>query len=122
ESRYRSPWGPFLRDFEGGRRRVKETVSQGSGVIIDPKGYVLTNYHVVAVGGDVTLELRDHRSVKATVVGTSPEHDLAVLQITGPGTFPHIPMATSSDLMIGETVIAIGNPFGLSHSVTTGVV
>jgi len=115
-------FGWFFRDFGSSRERQRETVSQGSGVIIDAKGYVLTNYHVIAVGGDVEIELADGRRLTAEVVGTAPDHDLAVLLAKSSAALPYVPMGQSSDLMIGETVIAIGNPFGLSHTVTTGVV
>jgi Do/DeqQ family serine protease len=115
------PFAWFFRDFAAPRQRRMET-SQGSGVIIDAKGFVLTNYHVVAVGGEVEIELVSGKRHPAEVVGTAPEHDLAVLRLLGAGTVPSIPMGTSRDLMIGETVIAIGNPFGLSHTVTTGVI
>lgn len=116
------PFDWFFRDFAGPRRERLETVSQGSSVIIDPKGYVLTNYHVIEGGGAIALELADGRALEASVVGTAPDHDLAVLRATSKQALPHVPMGTSRDLMIGETVIAVGNPFGLSHTVTTGVV
>ena len=121
-SRGGDPFSWFFRDFGANRERQLETTSQGSGVIIDPKGYVLTNYHVISAGGDIEIELVDGRRLSAEVVGTAADHDLAVLQVKGSGTLPHVPMGRSEDLMIGETVIAIGNPFGLSHTVTTGVV
>ena len=112
----------FLRDFYGPQRKRLETLSQGSGVVIDARGYVLTNYHVIAAGGDIELELADGRHMAARVIGSTPDHDLAVLAVKDPHGVPFIEMATSYDLMIGETVIAIGNPFGLSHTVTTGVI
>jgi len=110
----------FFRDFSAPRQRVE--ASQGSGVIIDKHGYVLTNYHVIAVGGDIEIELATGRKLAADVVGTAPEHDLAVLRVRTTTTLPFVSMGSSGDVMIGETVIAIGNPFGLSHTVTTGVV
>jgi serine protease Do len=118
---YQNPFDGFFRDFSGPTRQ-KETASQGSGVVIDASGLVLTNYHVIQVGGDIRVELTDGRRLEAKVVGSAPDHDLAVLKLESAATVPHIPMGTSGDLMIGETVIAIGNPFGLSHTVTTGVV
>ncbi len=117
-----SPFGWFFRDFAEPRRRQVETVSQGSGVVIDPAGYVLTNYHVIAAGGEIEIELADFGTLAAEVVGSSPDHDLAVLRVKSDKPLPHVAMGTSHDLMIGEPVIAIGNPFGLSHTVTTGVV
>jgi len=112
----------FFRDFGEGHRRRLETVSQGSGVIIDAAGYVLTNYHVIAAGGEIAIEIADAGKLEAEVVGTAPDHDLAVLRVKAQKPLPNVPMGTSHDLMIGEPVIAIGNPFGLSHTVTTGVV
>ena len=96
--------------------------SLGSGVLIRKDGYVLTNQHVIDQADRIKVTLIDGRSYKAELVGSDPAVDLAVLKIPSNGDLPAIPMGTSSDLMIGETVIAIGNPFGLSHSVTTGVV
>ena len=112
----------FFQDFSGSRQQHRQTTSQGSGVVIDPKGLVLTNYHVIAAGGDVELEFTDGRKFPAEVVGGTPDHDLAVLSIKGQPKLPFVSMGTSHDLMIGESVIAIGNPFGLSHTVTVGVV
>lgn len=112
----------FFQDFAGPRQQHKQASSQGSGVVIDPKGLVLTNYHVIAAGGDVELEFADGRKFPAEVVGGTPDHDLAVLGIKGQPKLPYVSMGSSHDLMIGESVIAIGNPFGLSHTVTVGVV
>ena len=117
-----NPFDWFFRDFRAPQRQHRETVSQGSGVIIDPAGYVLTNYHVIAAGGAIEIEAAEGTKLAAEVVGTSPDHDLAVLRVKSDKPLPNIPMGTSHDLMIGEPVIAIGSPFGLSHTVTTGVV
>ena len=117
-----SPFDWFFRDFVAPPSRRRQTVSQGSGVIIDGAGYVLTNYHVISAGGEITVEIADGRRLEAEVVGTAPDHDLAVLRVKSERPLPFVPMGTSYDLMIGEPVIAIGNPFGLSHTVTTGVV
>lgn len=111
----------FFRDL-GVPQQNTESTAQGSGVIIDPHGLVLTNYHVIATGGDITIELTDGARFSAEVVGSSPEHDLAVLRAKTTGSLPFVNMGKSHDLMIGETVIAIGNPFGLAHTVTTGVI
>lgn len=112
----------FFRDFFEGIPDQKRN-SLGSGVIIDGKnGYVLTNAHVVARGETITVTLMDEQELPATLIGSDPETDLAVLQIKTDQHLPEAPLGTSDDLMIGETVIAIGNPFGFSHTVTTGVV
>jgi serine protease Do len=96
--------------------------SLGSGVIIDDQGHVLTNQHVILQGSRITVVLSDKREFEAELVGADPTLDLAVLKIDTGKELPHVPMGTSSDLMIGESVIAIGNPFGLNHTVTSGVV
>ncbi|MEW6269870.1 MAG: trypsin-like peptidase domain-containing protein [Thermodesulfobacteriota bacterium] len=113
----------FFNDFfEMRPRRQRYTrTSLGSGVIVRPEGYVVTNAHVVARGQKIKVVLADERELDARVVGVDPDADLAVLKIQG-GTLPHLEFGESDDLMIGETVIAIGNPFGFSHTVTTGVV
>ena len=113
----------FYRDFFDARprsRRVTQT-SLGSGVMVRPDGYVVTNAHVVARGSKIRVTLADEREFDAKVVGTDSSADLAVLKIDGSG-LPAVEFGDSSDVMIGETVIAIGNPFGFTHSVTTGVV
>ncbi len=114
----------FFKDFfdHGYEQRYKRN-SLGSGVIIDGKrGFILTNAHVIAKAGTITVTLKDEREFQAQVVGADPESDLAVLRITSQTPLPAIAMGNSDDLMIGETVIAIGNPFGFTNTVTTGVI
>ena len=110
-------------DVPGGRRVKQKRVSLGSGVIVDgDKGLVLTNAHVIAGGGEVMVHLLDGREFVATVKGADPDFDIAVLQIKGASKLPAVKLGDSGDIMPGETVIAIGNPFGFNHTVTTGVV
>ncbi|HYC22630.1 MAG TPA: trypsin-like peptidase domain-containing protein [Candidatus Bathyarchaeia archaeon] len=112
----------FFNDFfEQPRGQRYTRTSLGSGVIVRPDGYVVTNAHVVARGAKIKVTLADERDFEAKIVGSDSDADLAVLKIAGDG-LPHITFGNSDDLMIGETVIAIGNPFGFSHSVTSGVV
>jgi serine protease Do len=113
----------FFQDFFEPRRRHYVQNSLGSGVIIDStEKYILTNHHVIVRASEITITLSDQQEFEARVVGTDPESDLAVLKIETGAELPAIPMGKSDDLMIGETVIAIGNPFGLSHTLTTGVI
>jgi Do/DeqQ family serine protease len=114
----------FFSDFFDPRfeRRQRHT-SLGSGVIIDgKKGLILTNAHVIQKTGTIRVILEDDLELEARIVGADPDSDLAVLKIDSKNRLPAIKMGSSDDLMIGETVIAIGNPFGFSHTVTTGVI
>jgi Do/DeqQ family serine protease len=122
----RSPFGdPFLDRFFGSMygQQPRESQSLGSGVIIDgAKGLVLTNAHVISGGGEIAVRLLDGRDFAADLVGSDPDFDLAVLKLRNGAGLPQVSMGDSDDIYIGETVIAIGNPFGYSHTVTTGVV
>ena len=102
------------------QRRV--TGSLGSGSIISAKGYIVTNAHVVEQADEIVVTLADESQHKAELVSADPEADLAIIKIEPKTPLAAIPIGTSSDLLIGETVIAVGNPFGYQHSVTTGVV
>jgi len=114
----------FFRDFFSPEfERQEKRTSLGSGVIIDGKrGFVLTNNHVIEKATSIRVMLNDRREFEAAIVGVDPDSDLAVLNIPSEQTLPAIEMGNSDDIMIGESVIAIGNPFGFSHTVTTGVV
>ncbi len=94
---------------------------QGSGFIIDKEGQVLTNYHVIADARQVKVTLHNRKEYKATVVGTDRAHDLAVIQIKGPGLTPMV-LGDSRNLQVGQKVYAIGNPFGLSGTMTRGII
>ncbi|MGH7266022.1 MAG: DegQ family serine endoprotease, partial [Candidatus Rokuibacteriota bacterium] len=93
----------------------------GTGFVIDPNGYVVTNHHVVDGAKTIEVTLSDGRKLTGTVVGTDPETDLALLKIEATG-LPTIPLGDSSAIKVGEPVMAIGNPFGLDHTVTVGIV
>ena len=114
----------FFRDFYDPRfERRQQHTSLGSGVIIDgTKGLILTNAHVIQKTGTIKVILKNELEFEARIVGADPDSDLAVLKIDSENRLPAIKMGSSNDLMIGETVIAIGNPFGFSHTVTTGVI
>ncbi|MGA2855478.1 MAG: trypsin-like peptidase domain-containing protein [Candidatus Sulfotelmatobacter sp.] len=94
---------------------------QGSGFIIDKDGHILTNYHVIAEARQVKVTLHNHKSYSATVVGTDPAHDLAVIQIKAPDLVPAV-LGDSRNLQVGQKVYAIGNPFGLAGTMTRGIV
>lgn len=110
----------YFEDFY--QQRESDRRSLGSGVIIDPKGYILTNEHVVAKAVRVKVTLIDNRDFEGKVVGADIKSDLAVIKIDSDRPLPYVKMGRSDDLMIGETVVAIGNPFGLKHTVTTGII
>jgi serine protease Do len=118
---------PMFRQFFGdngpGRAVPKERreKSLGSGVIVSPEGYILTNNHVVDHATEVTVTLNDKREFKARVVGTDPRMDVAVLKIEG-SDFPSLTLADSSKVEVGDIVLAIGDPFGVGQTVTSGIV
>jgi S1-C subfamily serine protease len=95
----------------------------GSGFVWDDQGHIVTNYHVVAGARVAKVRLSDQRTFDAKLVGVSPDNDLAVLRIVVPERKPAaLPLGSSRDLLVGQRVVAIGNPFGLDHTLTTGVV
>jgi S1-C subfamily serine protease len=94
---------------------------QGSGFVIDKDGHILTNYHVIADARQVEVTMHNRKKYKATVVGTDPPHDLAVIQIKAPDLVPAV-LGDSRNLQVGQKVYAIGNPFGLAGTMTRGIV
>ena len=94
----------------------------GTGVMIDPRGYILTNYHVVDGVREILVTMADGKKYIASLVARDLETDLAVIKISPRTKLPVIPLGTSSDLMPGETVIAVGNAFGYEDTVTRGIV
>lgn len=115
----------FERQF-GGRGQMQPQQPQfqhgiGSGVIISPDGYIITNNHVVADATDIKVTLGDRRILSAKLIGTDPLTDLAVIKIEG-SNFPNVPLGDSSQLHPGQTVLAFGNPFGFRFTVTRGIV
>jgi Do/DeqQ family serine protease len=120
-----TPQDEFLRrffDFEGPPGNRREVEGAGSGVIIDAaNGYVLTNHHVIDNADKITVTLQENRSLTARVVGSDEGSDLAVLKIE-PTNLKSLPIGDSSALRVGDYVVAIGNPFGFSNTVTSGIV
>jgi serine protease Do len=121
-----NPFGrgdPFFDEFFGRFLNPRPSTAQslGTGVIIHPDGYVLTNEHVLRGATQIRVGLSDGREFDAELVGGDPSSDLAVVKLDAEGTLPQPRLGDSDAVMIGETVVAIGNPFGLNHTVTTGV-
>src|SRR5437762_7724503 len=105
------------------RRRPRDDArASGSGVIVDPKGYILTNNHVIENAQDITVRLSDGRKLAGKLVGRDPKTDLAVLKVDAPAPLPAAELGDSDRLRVGQWAIAIGNPFGLDRTVTVGIV
>jgi serine protease Do/serine protease DegQ len=115
---------PFFRRFFGvPPQQEREVRSAGSGVIVDAKnGYVITNHHVVDNAKEIEVVLRDNRNLKATVVGSDQGTDIAVLKLANPGALTQLAFGNSDQVQVGDFVVAIGNPFGLQSTVTSGIV
>src|SRR5208282_1286442 len=115
---------PIFRRFFGGRESEDQRVQKalGSGVLVDPSGLVVTNYHVIENMTDVRVALADKREFDAEIVLRDPRTDLAVLRIKGGDNFPVLEMGDSDALEVGDFVIAIGDPFGVGETVTQGIV
>lgn len=109
------------RSAPSGRTRFRVNTSFASAVIIDPEGYLVTNFHVVADATEIQVQLNDGSLVEPDVVGVDAETDLALLKVDA-GELPAIRLGSSSQLRIGDVVLAIGNPYGLTKSVTQGIV
>jgi serine protease Do len=105
------------------RRRPREDArATGSGVLVDPKGYILTNNHVIENAQEIIVRLSDQRKFTARLVGRDPKTDLAVLKVDAPAPLPVAELGDSGHLRVGQWAIAIGNPFGLDRTVTVGIV
>jgi len=120
---------PFFRRFFGmppdqqGPQRRRQVQSAGSGVIVDAaKGYILTNHHVIESAEEIEVILNDKRSLKAKVIGSDPGTDIAVLQVENGSSLTQMKLGNSDQVQVGDFVLAIGNPFGLQHTVTSGIV
>ncbi len=125
--RQRSPFGhdpfeDFWNNFFGNAPREQKRRSLGSGFIVSEDGYILTNNHVIEKADEITVTLLDKEDFKAKVVGADPKTDIALIKISAGKKLPHVALGDSEKLEIGEWVVAIGNPFGLGHTVTAGIV
>jgi serine protease Do len=117
---------PFFRRFFGdefgsGRSGKFKQSGQGSGVIVDKQGYILTNSHVVKDADEIKIKLADMREFKGKVIGMDPRTDIAIIKIDSQD-LPALKLGDSNQMKVGETVLAIGNPFGLNQTVTSGIV
>ena len=112
---------PLFRFFHGEGAPAQPQAGLGSGVIISADGYILTNNHVVEGADEIEVQLNDGRSTRARVIGTDPETDLAVLRISL-DRLPAITLGSSDNVQVGDQVLAIGNPFGVGQTVTSGIV
>src|SRR5579862_5095891 len=117
-----NPFGnnPFFQQYDFGASALANTL--GSGFIVHEDGYVVTNNHVIDRAREIIVELADGRKLPANLISADPDADLAILKISDKNPFPYLQLGDSDDLMIGEPAIAIGNPLGYSHSVSTGIV
>ena len=114
---------PIFRHFFGDRPegQPRRNSGLGSGVIVSPNGYILTNFHVIESADDIQVSLNDGKTYKAKVIGSDPESDLAILQIKA-DKLPAITFGQMDSLRVGDVVLAIGNPFGVGQTVTMGIV
>ncbi|WP_374654455.1 DegQ family serine endoprotease [Dongia sp.] len=121
-----SPFEDFFRQFEeqqGGRhKQMRKAMSLGSGFVIDPTGYIVTNNHVIEESTDINVTLADGTEYPAKLIGTDPKTDLALLKVEPKKPLPAVPWGDSDKARVGDWVLAVGNPFGLGGSVTTGIV
>jgi serine protease Do len=121
-----SPFGELFKHFfeqqgQDGEPEYQDVKSLGSGFIISPDGYILTNYHVVKDADEIIVRLSDRRELKARVIGTDQRSDIALLKIKA-NNLPVAKIGSSHDLEVGDWVLAIGSPFGFDHSATAGIV
>jgi len=120
EDQFRDFFGPYFGNPPpGGARRQS---GLGTGFIIDREGYIVTNNHVVDGADQIKVVLQDERKFDATVVGRDPQTDLALIKVDSDQALPAVTLGKSADLKVGQWVVAIGNPFGLDHTVTAGIV
>jgi serine protease Do len=116
------PFDEFFNNFFGRMPKEQKRRSLGSGFIVSSDGYILTNNHVVEKADEVTVTLLDKEEFKAKVVGTDPKIDIALIKIDAKKKLTYVALGDSDRLDVGEWVLAIGNPFGLGHTVTAGIV
>lgn len=121
-----SPWEEFMRRFgaipERGTPQARRAMGLGSGFVIDPAGYVVTNNHVVGDASDIAVTFTDGKQLKARLIGRDDKTDLALIKVESQEPLPYVQWGDSNELQVGDWVLAVGNPFGLSGTVTAGIV
>ena len=120
--RFNPTGNPMFDQFDFGQTRKFEAGSLGSGFIVHHSGYIVTNNHVVDRARQIEVELLDGRKLPADLISTDPEADIAILKISSDKPLPVLDLGDSADLLVGEPTIAVGNPFGFSHTVSVGIV
>lgn len=124
QRQYRDPFDDFWRNFFGqpGRPQIEGGQSLGSGVVVDEDGWIVTNFHVVQRATKIRIVMSDGTKHFAQSVSGDEKNDLALLKIESKTPLPYVEIASDREILLGETVIAVGNPFGLEHTVTKGVI
>ncbi|HEX6118793.1 MAG TPA: trypsin-like peptidase domain-containing protein, partial [Dongiaceae bacterium] len=120
-----SPFEQFFKQFQeqqGHNGHPRKIMSLGSGFIIDPDGYIVTNNHVIDDAKDIQVTLTDGSDYPAKLIGTDPKTDLALLKVDSKKPLPYVSFGDSDKMRIGDWVMAVGNPFGLGGTVTAGIV
>ena len=120
-SSYHDPFADFFYGRGNGHGREREQVGTGSGVLISADGYIVTNNHVIDNASDIEVTLNNKKSYKAELIGTDPSTDIALLKIEGT-SFESLPFANSDAIRVGEWVLAVGNPYNLTSTVTAGII
>ena len=105
-----------------GNGQNRRTVGTGSGVIVSSDGYIITNFHVIENASEIEITTNDNKTFVAEIIGSDENSDIAVLKISGDNSFPYIRFADSDQTKIGEWVLAVGNPFNLTSTVTAGII
>ena len=113
---------PELYRYFYGNEKLPERIGTGSGVIISPNGYIITNHHVIENNSEIDVTTNDNKTYRATVIGSDPSSDIAVLKIETNNKLPYVFFGNSDSTKIGEWVLAVGNPFNLNSTVTAGII
>lgn len=111
-----------MTEYFNGGGQARAMVGSGSGVIISPDGYIVTNNHVIENASQLQVTLNDNRTYDAELIGTDPKTDIALIKVDSDEAFPYVPFGDSNNIKIGEWVLAVGNPFNLTSTVTAGIV